>query len=121
MDPILNNEDLTAFTKRAFAGRLSFDGSATVSIDLQDDCGLRVAGAFGEVLVPYESIARSELSKDSFGAIRITMDHLQILLDIEPIHDRLALFARLQEWMAGYAAGADGHNLQTPDRRDEQE
>ena len=118
MDPIPDNEDLTSFTKRDFTGRLSFEGSTTVSIELQD-CGLQVAGEFGEVLVPYESIARSRLSKDSSGVIKITMDHLQILLDIEPMGDRLGIFARLQEWMAGFAAGADGHNLPTPDRRDE--
>ncbi len=118
MDPIPNDEDLASFTKRAFAGRLSFEGSATVSIELQD-CGLQVAGKFGEVLVPYESIARSRLSKDSSGVIRITTNHLQILLDIEPIGDRLGLFARLQEWMAGYSAGADGHNLPTPERQED--
>jgi hypothetical protein len=119
VDPILHNEDLTAFTKRAFAGRLSFDGSATVSVHLQDDCGLRIAGEFGEVLVPYEAIARSQLWRDSFGAIRITMGHLQILLDIEPTGDGLALLVRLQEWMASFSAGADGHNLPTPDSLDE--
>ena len=118
MDLIPNDGDLTSFTKRAFTGRLSFEGSTTVSIELQD-CALQIAGEFGEVLVPYESIARSRLSKDGSGAIRITMDNLQVLLDIEPIGDRLALFARLQEWIAGYSAGADGHNLSTPDRRDE--
>lgn len=118
MDPMPNNEDLTSFTKRAFTGRLSFEGSTNVSIELQD-CGLQVAGEFGELLVSYESIARSRLSKDSAGFIRITMDHLQILLDIEPIGDRLGLFARLQEWVAGYSAGADGHNLPTPERRAE--
>ncbi len=118
MDPIPNDEDLASFTKRVFTGRLSFEGSATVSIDLQD-CHVRFAGAFGDVVVPYESIARSRLSKDSFGAIQIATDHLQILLDIAPAGDRLALFARLQEWMAGFNAGGDGDNLPTPDRQED--
>jgi len=56
VDPIPNDGDLMSFTKRAFTGRLSFEGSTTVSIELQD-CALQIAGEFGEVLVPYESIA----------------------------------------------------------------
>ena len=118
VDPIPNDEDLASFTKRAFTGRLSFEGSATVSIDLQD-CHVRFAGAFGDVVVPYESIARSRLSMDRFGAIQIATDHLQILLDIEPTGDRLALLARLQEWIAGFYAGGGGHNPPTPDSLEE--
>lgn len=96
----MDDEDLASFTKEAYAGCLKFEGSANVTVDLHD-CGLRVTGAFGELVLPYESMARWKVWKDSSGSIRIAIDDLTVLLDIGAMSDRVAFFARLEEWTAG--------------------
>jgi hypothetical protein len=96
----LSAEETASFAKRSFSGRAGFDGSASATVNLSES-SLHIVSASAEVIIPYDSIARSRLSKNSLGTIRIVMDSLEIFLNIEPTSDRLALFARLEEWVAG--------------------
>ena len=63
---------------------------------------------FGELILPYETIARSKVSKDSSGCIRIAVDEMQVILEIGAMSDRLAFFARLEEWSDGSGTVAEG-------------
>ncbi len=114
MEPILNEEELTSFAKPSLTGRVSFEGSADVSLNLQDG-RLKMVTSVAEISVPFESIMRSGLWMDSRGTIRILVDRLQILLDIEPTADQLGLFARMQEWAAGLSGEGNHPSTTTED------
>jgi hypothetical protein len=104
MELTLSDQGLASFSKRSFGGALRFEGSAAVTVNLQDH-GLQITGGFGEVLVPHELLAGARLSKDSSGTIKIAIEGLQLMLNIETIEDTLALYARLEEWVAGLTEG----------------